>query len=279
MRGNEFLNKMELINPAYIEAADIMPKAKKRIWTGWKAAIAACICLVLLAGTAAAAVAVSESGSTWLIDIFTNTRGDSSQRNWGYKIGAEVRRFPVSELSREMQAVGEEIKRQIENCLPESGQNSGIWQKKFSTPEEAWKFVGLDALKKPDQVVGEHCATGVIARGGPGGEVTEITIYTLYSVDDIVLETVAEIYTEYSDNEMGSMTYLTLEDVELTETVYTAASGKQCQIMSYFSPESGNLWMHGHLAAEGIRYMLAVNYAEQDAAQAEELLYQWADMF
>ena len=75
------------------------------------------------------------------------------------------------------------------------------------------------------------------------------------------------------------MTYLAMEDVEIIESIYTAVSGKQCQIMSYFSPESGSIWMHGHLADEGIRYMLAVNCAEQDAARAEELLHQWADTF
>lgn len=29
MRGNEFLDKMELIDPAYVEAADATPKKKK----------------------------------------------------------------------------------------------------------------------------------------------------------------------------------------------------------------------------------------------------------
>ena len=31
MRGQDFLDKMELIEPAYVEAADIMPKKKKHI--------------------------------------------------------------------------------------------------------------------------------------------------------------------------------------------------------------------------------------------------------
>ena len=31
MRGNEFLDKMELIDPAYVEAADATPKKKKRV--------------------------------------------------------------------------------------------------------------------------------------------------------------------------------------------------------------------------------------------------------
>ncbi len=49
MRGNEFLDKMELIDPAYVEAADAKPKKRKTVWVKW-GAMAACLCLVV-AGT------------------------------------------------------------------------------------------------------------------------------------------------------------------------------------------------------------------------------------
>ena len=47
MRGNEFLDKMELIDPAYIESADAKPKKKKGVWIKW-GAMAACLCLVFV---------------------------------------------------------------------------------------------------------------------------------------------------------------------------------------------------------------------------------------
>lgn len=50
MRGNEFLDKMELIDPAYIEAADALPKKEKNAWIKWVAA-AACLCLIVGAAT------------------------------------------------------------------------------------------------------------------------------------------------------------------------------------------------------------------------------------
>lgn len=46
MRGNDFLDKMELISPAYVEAADTEPKRKKVSWKKWSA-VAACLCIVL----------------------------------------------------------------------------------------------------------------------------------------------------------------------------------------------------------------------------------------
>ncbi|MGM9640179.1 MAG: hypothetical protein ACI3V3_02305 [Faecousia sp.] len=45
MRGNELLDKMELMDPAYVEAADVAPKRKKNNWGKW-VAMAACLCLI-----------------------------------------------------------------------------------------------------------------------------------------------------------------------------------------------------------------------------------------
>ena len=51
MRGNEFLDKMELIDPAYVEEADNKPKKKKSILVKW-GAMAACFCLIAAAAAA-----------------------------------------------------------------------------------------------------------------------------------------------------------------------------------------------------------------------------------
>ena len=32
MRGNDFLDKMELVDPAYVEAADAKPQKRRNIW-------------------------------------------------------------------------------------------------------------------------------------------------------------------------------------------------------------------------------------------------------
>lgn len=46
MKGSEFLDKMELIDPVYIEAADRQPQKRNRRWIKWSA-VAACFCLVI----------------------------------------------------------------------------------------------------------------------------------------------------------------------------------------------------------------------------------------
>ena len=46
MRGDEFLDKMELVDPAYVEAADAWPEKRKTPWIKW-GVMAACLCLAL----------------------------------------------------------------------------------------------------------------------------------------------------------------------------------------------------------------------------------------
>lgn len=47
MRGNELLDKMALIDPAYVEAADQAPKKKNYSWLKF-GAMAACLCLIII---------------------------------------------------------------------------------------------------------------------------------------------------------------------------------------------------------------------------------------
>lgn len=51
MRGNELLDKLERIDPAYIEAADTAPNKRKSVWAKW-GTLAACLCLVCEIGRA-----------------------------------------------------------------------------------------------------------------------------------------------------------------------------------------------------------------------------------
>lgn len=51
MRGTELLDKMELIDPAYVEAADEKPRKRKNVWVRW-GAMAACLGIVILGAVA-----------------------------------------------------------------------------------------------------------------------------------------------------------------------------------------------------------------------------------
>ena len=57
MNGNELLDKMELIDPAYIEAADAQPNARRRVRIKG-GALAACICLAITIAVPAMAATI-----------------------------------------------------------------------------------------------------------------------------------------------------------------------------------------------------------------------------
>lgn len=57
MNGNELLDKMELIDPAYIEAADAQPNARRHLRIKW-GALAACICLAIAIAVPAMAATI-----------------------------------------------------------------------------------------------------------------------------------------------------------------------------------------------------------------------------
>lgn len=51
MNGHELLDKMELVDPAFVEAADAASAKKRTDWVKW-GALAACFCVVILGGLA-----------------------------------------------------------------------------------------------------------------------------------------------------------------------------------------------------------------------------------
>lgn len=57
MRGNEFLDKMNLIDPAYIEAAGMMPKRKNASLKKWGVMVA-CLCLAFILAVPAMAASI-----------------------------------------------------------------------------------------------------------------------------------------------------------------------------------------------------------------------------
>lgn len=269
MRGNELLDKMELVDPMYVEAAEAAPGAKKKVRAGWRAVLAACVCLVLLAGTAAAV----SGGRTWLVEIF----GGQGSGETGYELGVDTGIIPLSELSENLQVVSAEIVRQFENYQPFSSWFPGHWLEKNFSSDEAWRFIGLESLRKPDWDLEEQY-NNLNVYGDSEGKIDSILIDTGYQTGDIRLQAWAEIRTENFEGEMR-LRSITETGVRFTETFLTTPGGSRCQIISSSANERGYLILEGYLVENGVLYQLHIAYQEPDAARAEELLHQWADMF
>lgn len=77
MRGNELLDKLERIDPTYIEAADTAPNKRKSVWAKW-GTLAACLCLVCV--LAVPAMAAFSPAFYELLYAVTPPRPSSSSR-------------------------------------------------------------------------------------------------------------------------------------------------------------------------------------------------------
>ena len=82
MNGNELLDKMELIDPAYVEAAEGRPAKKRRVWRKWGAA-AACLCI--LAGAMALLVHFSRTQVDPQLEELTLSAQSTARVFYGYE--------------------------------------------------------------------------------------------------------------------------------------------------------------------------------------------------
>ena len=266
MRGNELLDKMDLIDPAYVEAADAAPKIRKIGRFRWSA-VAACLCILLGATTV---LAVTGLG-TKIIEIFKNK--DES----GYELSADIVKFPASELKGEINEVPALIRKQFENYQPFMSQAPGYFYKNFETRDAACDYVGFEKLQRlqPDAKEG---LTMLHVQGKENGDLTIVSVETWYTAGDVRMQLFSDIFTENLEDEITILT-ATTEDVDFTESFYTTKSGKTLHVIDQTALESGYKGLDGYLVEDGVLYHLAVIYLEKDAEQAKTLLEQWADLY
>lgn len=273
MTGEELLEKLELADPAYVQAAADAPAGRRRPRLRRVLLSAACVCLL------ASAAAVASGGGTWLLDSFTARRAPGSDLiESGYDLAADVEKFPVSALTGEIQEAGEEIVRQFENCNPTSSWYPGTLRRThFPSAAEARAYIGLDALRGLDWDL-EETRTNLDVTGDPQGRLLRIHLETDYEVEGVRLQAFATIFTEDSQDTVviGART---TEEVEFSESLRTSAGGKRYQVITGTGLASGYFGMDGYLVEDGVLYNLHLAYLKEDEALAESLLRQWADLF
>lgn len=253
-----------------LEEAQCVPVCKKkRRWVRW-VAVAACLCLIV--GTTAA-LTTTEFG-TRLIRSFR--LGVDSWES-GYDLSIGIEKISAKGLTGDIRDVPAQIRQQYQERDIYSSWFPGSWQKKFSNSAEAREFIGYEGLKGLSWEL-EEGETTLRILGDSKGNIQTIGLETAYQVGDIRMQAFSRMYTERYSEEVtiGSRT---TEYVEFTESFYTTQNGKQCHVISGTAMESGVLCMDGYLVEDGVLYNLHIMYQEEDAEQAKELLYQWAELF
>lgn len=273
MTGEELLRKLELADPAYVQAAADAPPERRRPRLRRALLAAACVCLL------ASAAAVAAGGGTWLLDSFTARGAPGSDfTQSGYDLAADVEKFPVSALTGDIREAGEEIARQFANHDPLSSWSASTLRKSyFPSAADARVYIGLDALRGLDWDL-EETRTMLSVTGNSQGQLLRIGLETDYEVEGVRLQAFADIITEHDENDVIIGTRTT-EDVAFSESLRTSAGGRRYQVITDTGLASGYYGLDGYLVEDGVLYSLHLAYLKEDEALAESLLRQWADLF
>lgn len=273
MRGDDFLDKMELVDPAFVEAADRTPSAHKRSAMRW-GVLAACICFVIATTTA---LAVS-SLRIKVIDFFTShTESDPDYSESGFTLSIDIEKIPVEALKGKIREVPAYIEEQFDSYEPYSNWYPGHWQKKFESRDAAYDYIRFDGLKKLHWDIAEGQTTLNVS-GKSNGAILSVGVATYDTVGDIGLQFFSDIFTENYTDEITTGS-VTTEYVEFTESLYTTKNNKVFHILEGTALQSGYLQMDAYLVENGVLYQLHISHLDKDTQKAKELLHQWADLF
>ncbi len=273
MKGNELLDKMELVDPTFIEDADRIPVAKKKAHVKW-GVMAACICLLMGTVTVMAVSGVS----TRVIEFFTSrSESGPDYSESGFTLDVEIEKVPVKAMKGKIREVSPYIKAQFASYKPYMSRYPGHWQKLFESRNDAYDYIGFDGIKRLDWNLEEGQAT-LNVYGEQNGDILSVMVETQYKVGDIWLQFSSTIYTENTEDDITTG-IVTTEYEEYSESFYTTKNKKVLHVIEGTALESGYMVIDGYFVQDGVLYNLHLAHLEKDTEQAKELLHQWADLF
>lgn len=238
MRGNEFLDKMELIDPAFIEEAGKIPQIKKCGWLKKLGTVAACFLLLISLGFGTYAYAADVKEYNAAVEFFDDhdlpTEGltrreikkiyrDITTRSFSYSKTAQV---IVNSISTE-KIQGYEISQ--ENPTPEDLEN--LWNYKNYSP---YFGIGLDPAKAPAQYRYDY----VYKKGDHGFEVFDKCCFEKYDGENLLWSTdISEfIIWGYSAVSDGVIVYGSTSRTSSLQTSYP--------FIAKLDGEGNILWKH-----------------------------------
>ena len=273
MRGSELLGKMELIDPAYVEAADAFPAVKNRsrirLWL-----LAACIGLLILSATA---FATSDFGTRLLESFSGKSEPGSDYSESGFKLSVDIEKVPVNALKGSIQEVPALIRQQFLSYKPHMSWYPGHWKKTFPSRDAAYDYIGLKQLKYVPWDWKDK-KTELWVHGNKNGDIQSVAVETFSTVGDINLQFFTNIYTKNLEGEI-TIRSVTTEYAEYSQFYYTTAQNKALHVIEQTALESGYQCMDGYLVEDGVLYHLHISHLEKDTDQAKKLLLRWADLF
>ena len=273
MNGNDFLDKMGLVDPAFIQEADdaYVNVSKRTVKPLRRLAFAAC--LVLLIGSVS--VLAATGAGTKVLQWFS-VGGPNGGEEAGYLLAADVEIFKEDALKGEIREVPALIREQYAAYEWYMSWHPGTWVKAFDERSKACEYVGLNALRQIAWL--PEGETELTVYGDEDGRLQSVTIQTPYTYGDLRLSFFTDIYTQHYEGDVTTGSFTT-ESVEFSESYETTANGTRIHVIESTALRSGYLCTEGYLVKDGILYHLHIAHLEQDKDTARQLVHEWAELF
>jgi len=236
-------------------------------------ATAACLCLFLGTLTVEATMGLG----TQILDIFTAKKElGSDYTESGYVLSADVIKFSIDMFSEAVQGVPAILQQQIIDYKSYQSHSPYVYYKEFSTAAEARTYLGFPLLRGLNWDLEEQY-TQLSIDGNRYREIQSLRLETYYEVGDIRLQAFAHLWTNaYTEDII--LRSVTTENVTFKESYIIENGQQKCHVIQQTAMNSGFLGMDGYVVQDGILYSLHIAYLKKDAAQAKDLLLQWANL-
>jgi hypothetical protein len=238
--------------------------------------IAAGMAVVLLSGSVAYG-ALSASGQ---LNFFKRNPTSDKHTDVEFEITDDIR-VQVSDITGEVNECSQIIAAQMANQDPLSSQNPSIYCQKFSSIEDADRYVGYADLNIPE-IDYPLENVEVTAYGEEDGSLTEILIESKYTIDSsIAVTSDAMIFTEYYQGDIGSGFTSYSDDFEGVDYFGTTKSvhGREFYVVN--STKFVADWLNQIVfwQEKNVLYQLHIRFQEEDQDEVTKIMLEWMGKF
>lgn len=263
MKKNSILEKLTDINDALIiESMDHQQNIhKKKQWSPILK-VAAGFLIIMVSG------AIVVKPTDIRIRFLEKFSGKEESK---YSVTMNNEKIAINEFSEELQREREVILQQLENAKPWDNQMPTYLQHQFTTQKDAITYIGYKELKEFDLGLPEK-TTSVTLRSDSNGNIICISMESFFQKDDINIQILSNMYTEYADLSDKINTVIEDEYTTYEEETITVGANQWLVVTSEKAENKDRMNKEAYTIKDNVEYNINISYNHNDSNEAENLL-------
>lgn len=188
-----------------------------------------------------------------------------------YSVTMNNEKIAINEFSEELQREREVILQQLENAKPWDNQMPTHLQRQFPTQKDVITYIGYKELKEFDLGLPEK-ATSVSLLSDSSGNIICISMESFFQKDDINIQILSNMYTEYSNLSDKKNTIIEKEYTTYEEETITIGADQWLVVTSEKVENKDRINKEAYTIKDKVEYNINMSYNYKDLNEAENLL-------